>query len=144
MRCRNSFVILLFVSVSHAADWPTWRGTSRDGASDETNLLKQWPEAGPEKKWTTDQAGLGYSSFAVVGGRLYTMGADDSTEYVIAFNSQTGEKIWQQAVGERLKNGWGDGPRSTPTVAGDRIVALGGKGGLYCVSANDGSVLWSA
>lgn len=143
MRNLISFILLLTISTATAGDWPTWRGNARDGSSSESNLLKEWPDGGPEKKWTSDQARLGYSSFAVVGDRLYTMGADDSTEYILAFDSQTGEKIWQQAVGEKLENGWGDGPRSTPTVAGDLIIALGGNGGLYCVAAKDGSVQWS-
>ncbi len=141
-RILLSLVTLMTCQVQ-AADWPTFRGLERDGLSEESGLLKEWPEGGPQKLWTSNEAGLGYSSFSVVGDRLYTMGADDSQEYVIALDATSGKKLWQTAVGERLENGWGPGPRSTPTVVGDLIVALGGKGGLYCVAATDGSKKWS-
>lgn len=134
----------LLVSELAAEDWPTWRGKARDGRSTETQLLQEWPENGPEKKWISTEGGMGYSSFAVVGDRIYTMGADEDTEYVIALDAKTGKRVWATPVGDRLKNGWGDGPRSTPTVSGDLVIALGGKGGLVCVSAVDGSQQWSA
>ena len=128
----------------HAEDWPTWRGLQRDGLTSETGLLKDWPAGGPKKAWTSTEAGLGYSSFSVVGDRLYTMGADSDHEYIIALDVTNGKKVWQTAVGNCLANNWGDGPRGTPTVVGDLIIGLGGEGGLYCVAASDGHVKWSA
>ncbi|MEZ6132306.1 MAG: PQQ-binding-like beta-propeller repeat protein [Planctomycetaceae bacterium] len=143
MRIPVACLLIIFAAVSNADDWPTWRGVQRDGVSQETGLLSEWPSAGPRKVWTSSDAGLGYSSFAVVGDRLYTLGADENEEYLIALDAMTGKKIWQTSIGARLANDWGDGPRSTPTVAGDLVVALGGKGGLRCVST-DGTVKWSA
>jgi outer membrane protein assembly factor BamB len=43
-----------------------------------------------------------------------------------------------------LENKWGDGPRGTPTVDGDRVYALSGAGTLACLQISDGKVLWSA
>lgn len=139
-------LLTIFCAVSpvSAEDWTAFRGSNRDGLSQETGLLKEWPEGGPQKTWTSMDAGMGYSGFAVVGGRLYTMGADEKQEYIIALDAGNGKKVWQTPVGSRLKNGWGDGPRSTPTVAGDVVVGLGGEGGLYCVNAADGTLKWSA
>ena len=57
-----------------AADWPQWRGPNRDGKSAETGLLAQWPDGGPRLVWKVQGLGEGYSSFAVVGNRLYTQG----------------------------------------------------------------------
>ena len=45
-------------------------------------------------------------------------------------------------MGEVLKNGWGDGPRSTPTYSDGLVYALGGRGDLICVDANSGSLKW--
>ncbi len=39
-------LVLLQVSF-HAADWPQFRGPTRDGQSPEAGLLQQWPEPGP-------------------------------------------------------------------------------------------------
>jgi outer membrane protein assembly factor BamB len=126
-------------------DWPTFRGADRDDISKETGLLKQWPSSGPKQLWTYNQAGLGYSGVSTSAGTLYTMGANDNgEEELIAIDANTGKQKWRTVVGPRLQNGWGDGPRSTPTVDGDRVYALGGRGDLLCASTKDGKKLWSA
>jgi outer membrane protein assembly factor BamB len=131
-----------------AADWPTWRGANRDDISTETGLLKKWPEGGPKQLWTSKDAGLGYSGVAIVNDVLYTMGAEgteaESKEFVVAIKASTGEKLWQVNVGEYLENGWGGGPRSTPSVAGELLVAIGAKGNVVCLSVQDGSEKWRA
>jgi hypothetical protein len=137
---------ILLLSITQpllAADWTMWRGVERHGRSPETGLLKSWPEGGPPKVWTSSDAGLGYSSFSVVDGVLYTLGAIDETEYLIAMDTSAGSVLWKTPIGEKLENGWGGGPRSTPAVSGDRVVALGGRGGLHCVSKTDGAAQWS-
>lgn len=130
----------------NAGDWPSWRGPDRDDISSETGLLKQWPEGGPKKLWTFQEAGAGYSGVSVVGDVLFTMGADGNTpesrEFVIALNAQTGEKLWQTTIGPFLENAWGGGPRSTPAVADGSLVAIGGKGDVVCLSAADGAEQW--
>jgi len=133
-------------SVVRSEDWPSWRGPNRDDISTETGLLKAWPEGGPEKLWTSKDAGLGYSGCSIVSGVLYTMGADgtaeESNEFLIAMNAESGEVIWKTNVGQYLDNGWGGGPRSTPTISGDLLVAIGGKGDVVCLSTIDGAEKW--
>ena len=142
---KITFTSLFFLAaVSQAADWPTFRGADRTDISPETGLLKQWPSAGPKKVWMNEDAGLGYSGFAIVGGTLYTMGSRDAVEFVIAIDTATGKEKWSAEAGALLKNGWGDGPRATPTVDGDKVYALSGKGSLICLNAADGKKLWSA
>ena len=70
------------------------------------------------------------------------MGAFGNEERLLAFNASTGKKVWSLAVGELLTNGWGDGPRMTPSVAGGRVYALGGKGNLVCADARTGKKIW--
>lgn len=135
---------LILASVASAADWPTFRGADRRDVSTETGLLKQWPEGGPKKVWTSDKGGLGYAGFSVVGGVLYTMGARDAQEFLIALDANTGNEKWAAVVGPVYTEQRGDGPRATPTVDGDRVYALGGKGDLVCVAAKDGKILWQA
>jgi outer membrane protein assembly factor BamB len=124
-------------------DWPQWRGPNRDDVSKETGLLKKWPTGGPKLLWKFDQAGVGYSDVAVVGDNLYTMGSDDRTEFLFALDLKTQKKVWNAEVGPLLVNGWGDGPRGTPTVDGDLIFAIGGQGNLVCVKAANGEKVWS-
>ncbi|MBL8818158.1 MAG: PQQ-like beta-propeller repeat protein [Planctomyces sp.] len=127
-----------------AGDWPGWRGPNRDDVSTETGLLPSWPSEGPKKLWTSSDAGLGYSGLAVVGDVIYTMGADEAGESLLALKAADGTKIWSTPVGSLLENGWGNGPRSTPTYADGHVVGIGGQGDVVCVSAADGSVKWKA
>src|SRR5260370_6720135 len=63
--CRLFFVIAavgIFSLVARAADWPQWRGPERNGISQETGLLKEWPKEGPKLLWQVKDIGFGYSS----------------------------------------------------------------------------------
>lgn len=135
--------VVLPVVSSPAGDWPQWRGENRDDVSTETDLLQRWPSKGPKQVWVFDDAGMGYSGYSIVGNTLYTIGARDAEEFVIAVDVATGEEKWSTAVGIILLNGWGDGPRSTPTVDGDRVYAMAGKGNLVCLNAADGKKRWT-
>jgi outer membrane protein assembly factor BamB len=139
-----SFSSLLLCAVNlQADDWTGWRGADRTGISQETGLLQQWPANGPKQVWFSKEAGLGYSSFSVVDGRLFTMGSFGNKETLLAFDANNGKRLWQTEVGQLLTNSWGDGPRSCPTVANGRVYALGGKGDLLCVDAKTGNKAWS-
>ncbi|MDQ3473517.1 MAG: PQQ-like beta-propeller repeat protein [Acidobacteriota bacterium] len=141
-----AFVVLLSVGQAAAqagGNWPQWRGPNRDGISKETGLLKQWPENGPPLAWKAKGAGYGYSSFAIVNGRIYTMGLRGDREYVIAFDEATGKEIWATPHGGAFRNDRGDGPRGTPTVEGNRLYALGGDGDLSALDVATGKVIWT-
>lgn len=125
------------------AEWLQWRGPNRDGISPETGLLQTWPKAGPPLVWRINGAGNGYSSFSASGGRLFTLGARGNNEYVIAIDRATGKKVWEYLNGRRFQNDRGDGPRSTPTVDGNRLYVLGGSGDLTCLDAATGQRIWS-
>jgi len=59
-RVRVVFLMILAAaSAANAADWPQFRGPSRDGTSPETGLLKQWPQEGPKELWSVDGLGVG-------------------------------------------------------------------------------------
>ena len=123
-------------------DWPQWRGRNRDGISTEKGLLKAWPAGGPPKAWQVQGAGEGYSSFAVAQGKLYTLGARGGTEYVMAFDTASGKKLWETPHGSRFSNDQGDGSRGTPVVDGNRVISLGASGDLSSVDAATGKVAW--
>jgi outer membrane protein assembly factor BamB len=134
------------VAPAHAGDWPQWRGPDRANVARETGLLQAWPSKGPPLAWTCADSGLGYSGPAIVGNRLYTMGARGDTEYVLALDPETGKEVWATEVGPTFDfkgNTWGPGPRSTPTVDGDHLYALGGQGEIVCLESASGRKLWS-
>ncbi len=123
-------------------DWPQWRGPDRTHVSKETGLLKTWPEGGPKRVWTFENAGHGYSAPAIAKGKYYTLGTRDGSEILLVLDANTGQELWTAKIGTILDNDWGNGPRGTPSVDGDRVYALSGPGNLFCISAADGKVLW--
>src|SRR5262245_55973015 len=90
-----------FALAAGAGDWPQWRGPDRNGISQETGLLKEWPKEGPKLLWQVKDVGNGYSTPAVVGARLYLLsnrGLDD--EFVEALEVKDGQKAWSTRLGK--------------------------------------------
>ncbi|HKU76484.1 MAG TPA: PQQ-binding-like beta-propeller repeat protein [Pyrinomonadaceae bacterium] len=142
-------VCLPFVSINSSAniDWPQWRGPQRSGvSSSETGLLRQWPAAGPKLLWQLNDIGDGYSTPAVVGNRIYVMsnrGMDN--EFVQALSTADGKVIWTTRVGnvgnpDQQPNY--PKARSTPTIEGNFVYALGSDGDLVCLEAKTGKIRW--
>ncbi len=137
-----SAVLAFLLSSAGAEDWPQWRGPNRDGLSRETGLAPAWPAGGPPLLWKAAGLGTGYSTVAVDGGRIFTLGAARDIEYLIALEAGAGKEIWRTRIGRRYENNRGDGPRGAPTVDGTRVYALGGNGDLVSVEAATGKVVW--
>ncbi len=128
-----------------AADWPQWRGPNRDGVSKEPGLLKSWPEAGPKLAWQSKEVGEGYGSPAVVGDRLYLLGSEGmNDEFVQALNAPDGKALWKTRIGKVGENRSANypGSRSSPTVDGEMLYALGSDGDLACLETKTGKLVW--
>jgi outer membrane protein assembly factor BamB len=125
-----------------AGEWPQFRGPRRDGLSAATDLLDTWPDSGPPEVWRVP-IGTGYSGMALVGGRLFTMDADDDAEFAVCLDATTGQELWRTPIGPLFESFFGNGPRSTPTVDGDRVYVLGGRGRLAALRSSDGEILWT-
>ncbi|HKG97083.1 MAG TPA: PQQ-binding-like beta-propeller repeat protein [Pyrinomonadaceae bacterium] len=145
-------VVCLCVSGSSApssatSDWPQWRGPDRSGVSTETGLLKQWPAGGPKLLWQVNDIGDGYSTPVVVGTRIYLMSNTGmENEFVQALSTQDGKAIWTTRVGNvgnPNQNPNYPKARSTPTVDGAFVYALGSDGDLACLEAKTGKIRWS-
>ena len=129
-----------------AADWPQWRGPQRNGVSAETGLLAEWPKDGPRLVWQVKDIGSGYSTPSVVGDRLYLLSNEGTNnEFVQALEAKDGKKIWSQRIGnvgnpDQQPNY--PAARSTPTVDGELVLALGSDGDLACLERATGKVRW--
>jgi len=124
-----------------ALDWPQFRGVNRDGVSAETDLPRSWPAEGPRVIWKR-AIGEGYSGISVVGDRLYTMDSDGTAEYVLALEAGSGKEVWRVAAGPELIDSMGNGPRTTPTLDGGTVYAMGSHGRLLALKAADGAKIW--
>jgi outer membrane protein assembly factor BamB len=137
-----AFVLLSVATRLEAANWPQWRGPTRNGQSPEAGLLREWPKEGPKLLWQVRDLGDGFSTPSVVDGRLYVLankGADD--EFVQAREVKDGKQIWSSPIGKTGPNtpqmNW-SGARSTPTVDGNLLFALGSDGDLVCLELGRG------
>lgn len=131
----------LLLPFAASADWPGWRNADRTAKAADTGLLDSWPDGGPPLAWRSSGVGYGYSSLAVVDGRLYTLGDVGEKQFVHARSAEDGSPIWKTEIGP----GWDDqyiGARSTPTIAHGHVYALSTEGRLFCLKASDGSVAW--
>lgn len=134
------------VTLPAAADWPWWRGPNHDGASTETGLCDTWPTAGPAVLWA-QATGDGYSSVVIAQARAVTMVQDGEDEAIVCWDAATGTELWRFRYPAHFRHRqFGDGPRSTPAIALDRVYAVGATGILHCLklfpNTAAGEVVW--
>lgn len=141
-RATLAAALVALPAVAAEPDWPQFRGPHRDGHSPDTGLLREWPPDGPPLAWKTEGVGIGYASVAVVGDKVLTMGDADDASHVYAVSRADGKKLWDTRVGRAGEGGGYPGSRSTPTVVGDNVYALGPHGDLVCLDLADGKELW--
>jgi len=132
----------ILTSTVRAEDWPQYRGADRNGISHETGWRSQWGTNGPAVLWRAS-AGVGFSSFAVVLQRVYTMGNTNDVDTVFAFESSTGKVRWRHSYPcEAQPLSYEGGPGATPAVDGGRIFTFSKSGHLFCLDAETGRVVW--
>lgn len=157
MNTRRSLSIAVALGAGffiHAADWPQYRGPSQDGRAAET--MASWPANGPKALWRVPTPN-GFSSFAVKDGKAYTLVTREvegaAREVLIALDAATGKELWSAAFGTARyghdggnagagDNKGGDGPRSTPSIVGNKVYALTADLLLACFDAATGKELW--
>ena len=125
-----------------ALDWFQFRGPNRDGLSNDTGLLQQWPSSGPPQLWKAAGIGTGYSGVCVSGNRVFTLGESNGKSFLVASNVADGKMLWKTPIGAPGGDR-GAGPRSTPATDGAIVVALSQAGELVGVQAATGRQIWA-
>ncbi len=146
-----SFLPVIACLPARAEDWPRWRGPRQDGISQETELLKEWPNGGPRQLWKAQLSG-GFSSVVVADGRVFTQTKEKNEEIVVCLEAATGKELWRYRydcdyAAHPTFTGGGmpasrTGPRATPAVDGDRVYTLGATGILLCLEVKTGKKIW--
>nr|WP_319509955.1 PQQ-binding-like beta-propeller repeat protein [uncultured Draconibacterium sp.] len=133
-------IFLLFSCSQNKTEIYQWRGEDRKGIFDEQNLLKEWPEAGPEELWYVEGIGDGYGSPTITDNEIFITGAIDSTATLFCIDLN-GEVKWQVPFGKEWVTSY-PGSRSQPTVVDDLIYVGSGMGNLFCLNRSNGAVVW--
>ncbi len=141
-----SLVMTTLLSTPAFGQWLQWGGPNQDFQADAHSLASHWPEEGPRKIWQRE-LGDGYSAILVDKGTLYTMYRADDQEVVIALDAKSGKTIWEYKYDASPEEGhakeFGEGPRATPLIVGDRIFTIGVSGTMHCLNKNTGKPKWS-
>jgi outer membrane protein assembly factor BamB len=125
--------------------WTQWGGPHRNFQTEARGLRDTWPEAGPRVVWKR-ALGDGYSSPVVENGVLYTIYGRPRQEVVLAADAETGKTLWEHTTPMTFQSDapeMGNGPYSTPLVAGDRLFTTGVAGRLQCLDKKTGKLLWT-
>src|ERR1035441_529685 len=85
-------LVALGAFTAHVGDGPCWRGPDLNGISTEKGWQAKWPAEGPKLLWKAS-VGIGFSSFSVSEGRVYTMGNSNETDWVSCLDANTGKKV---------------------------------------------------
>ncbi|MEK0450800.1 MAG: hypothetical protein RL088_3068 [Verrucomicrobiota bacterium] len=142
---RSSIALLLSsVLVSQAADWPQWRGPSRDGV-----VKGEWPGdlEKLERVWRVELQ-PSYSSPVVVGDRVFTTETvSKKLERVRALDRKTGKVLWEKTWEGAMSVPFfakrnGDWIRATPACDGETLFVAGIRDVLVALDAATGDEKW--
>lgn len=141
-----ALVVVACVSAAGArGDWPQWGGAQRDFAPACGKLAGAWPEGGPKKLWSRE-LGHGHSGILASGDRLYTMFRKSGKDVVACLSAATGDTIWTYEYECPMKPGmqleFGEGPNSTPLLAGDRLFTVSATAILHAIDVKSGQPVW--
>jgi len=160
-RLRHAAGLLVMIGLALAwtpslwADWPQYRGAAGNGTVSET--LPKWSSEGPKVLWRVP-APDGFSSITTGGGLAFTLVGRTlegvQREVCVALDGSTGKELWAVPVGiakydhdggnaGTSDNKGGDGPRSTPSVDGERVYVISAQLYLACLEAKTGKEIWS-
>jgi outer membrane protein assembly factor BamB len=125
-----------------AGDWPGFRGPDSLGQQEHPPIATNWNEAPPKLAWKR-RIGPAWSSFVVIGDKLFTQEQRGDDEATVCLDADTGEELWAHIDKARFWDGQaGAGPRATPTFHEGRLYTFGATGLLDCLDAASGKLLW--
>lgn len=147
----TALLISCLAPLTHAEDWPEFRGPTGQGIVTKGELPTTW---GKDKNiaWKQTVPGKGWSSPVVVDGRVYLTTAvpgdgGDQSLRALCLDAAKGNILWDKEIfhQESAKSPSIHGKNShaspTPLVSGGKLFVHFGHQGTACLDL-DGKVLW--
>jgi outer membrane protein assembly factor BamB len=146
--CIATVLLCAFLSVVGAADWPNYRGPTRDGVSTD-RIVTNWSGSVTNPVWLVPVSNS-LCSFSVSGGFAYSQANRflDGTnrEVCVGLSITNGAEVWSRDLDLAYyptDTGVGNnGPRTTPVVIGDSVYVLTSYLKLYRLAATNGATIW--
>ena len=135
--------LLVLAGACPAGDWPTLLGPTFDMHSTETNLLRAFPADGLRLVWSVPK-GDGYAAPAIANGKVILFHRLGDSATVDCLDARDGHQLWRFAAptAYRDRYGYNHGPRCSPVIAGDAVIAYGADGQLHCLELETGKLRW--
>lgn len=142
--CLATFALACIAFSAQADDWPQWLGPQRNGVSAEKGLVDTFPKEGPKIHWQSE-VGEGFSGPVISGEKLILFHRVGGEEIVECLNAASGKGLWKYSYPTDYRDPYskGNGPRSTPTIVGEKVVTVGADGTMHCLTIKDGKKVWS-
>lgn len=134
------FLILISTTL-FAQNLVEFRGISRSGHYNETGLLKEWPETGPELFLKIEGIGKGFSQPVFADETIFISGIKEDTIDILSAYNIKGEMLWETPYGRSWTNTYIDS-RSTPTFENGKLFVVSGTGQLNCIDSKSGEIIW--
>lgn len=138
----TGLVLVGTVGTAFGSEWPFVRGPGFDGHAPDVELADSWPAEGPPVLWSRE-LGTGYSAFVGDEQRVFTLYQTLTGQYLVCLDAATGETRWERWYDWPYDpGGLYPGPRSTPTLDGERVLITTPDGVLAAYSVEDGTPSW--
>ncbi len=137
------FIVLTASLPLLAADWPQFRGAFLNGVSDETDLPDRLDPN--TLVWKTPLPGVGESTPAICGGRIYLTGSEkgDNALFAMCIHAADGKPLWKKNVSQYVKPVRGTAVASPSPAADATGVVFLFSNGYLVKFGPDGKQLWS-
>src|SRR5262245_57061063 len=142
-------MVLFLAAAAAAEDWPQFRGPTGQGVSTERGLPLEWSES-LNVQWKSPVTGLGWSSPAVAGGRVWLTTATNEpggSLRALAFDVESGRQIVNVEVFRPRRNAEINPKNSrdspTPNSHSDQVYVHYGADGTAALTPT-GEIVWKA
>lgn len=131
------------LSTASAGNWPTWRGPTGNGISNEKGIPTEW---GKRKNiaWRVELPGPGGATPVIWNDRVFVTSTDRQDLVLICLNT-SGEQLWRRKVGygnKIARADEGNAASPSPTTDGKHVWTMMTNGSLACYQM-DGKEIWN-
>ncbi len=141
------FVLTLSLGVMghalFAEQWPTWRGPTGDGISQEKNLPVEWSRT-KNVAWSLPLPGPAGASPVVWGNYIFLTSTNSEGQLLLMAVGRNGKEVWRQVVAQGNKDVRGDEGNSaspSPVTDGQHVWVFFANGIIGCYTV-DGKEVW--